>query len=97
LRNARHLLGDACSCGLCSGQAMARHISSSSASTSMAAYDDNIDFARQNEIDATRLCLTPNLQLDGKTERWDLGVNLELPFERYPKIVSTPTTRTSRS
>jgi hypothetical protein len=46
-------------------------------------YDDNIDFTRENEIDATSYILTPNGKLNGKTERWDFSVDLELPFERY--------------
>src|SRR5262245_11376589 len=46
-------------------------------------YDDNVDFTRTNEIDATSYVLTPQLKLDGKSERWQLGVDFELPFERY--------------
>ena len=68
---------------LCSGTTTAGEYELRLGVDQQAGYDDNIDFTRVNEIDATSYVLTPNAKLDGKTERWEFGVDLELPFERY--------------
>jgi hypothetical protein len=46
-------------------------------------HDDNIDFSPTTETGANGYILTPHVGLNGRTERWVLGANLDTPFERY--------------
>jgi len=68
---------------LCSGRAVAGEYQLILGVDQLADYDDNVDFTRDNETAATSYTLTPLLKLDGQSERWDLGVDLATPFERY--------------
>jgi hypothetical protein len=46
-------------------------------------YNNNIDFTPDNETAASSYTLAPGVGLDGHGERWELGLDLSTPFERY--------------
>jgi hypothetical protein len=46
-------------------------------------YTDNVDFTAQDETEATSYTLTPAVGLDGRGERWEFGLDLRTPFERF--------------